>query len=824
MRLIETIVRKERLDHIAEDVLRAVLACCSVRLERGGRFQVRQPPKITLEQQLGIVAPITSLASEDREGVIGQLQHIASLGPGIARMVRLSLANPYLSAAGRPQPGISAPPSYTPRITGNTTFDRYLTVCRNSRMHWGIIRALQHLRDVLTVTEEQYFTDPSKHDIKWRLHADRITPTMLKHVADCLRTVDARALHEPACERWLAGLRAVFERIKAGTFRLPDRPAAAGSQSKPDVPPAGGEAASTTAASESSPRVAPRDDLPAELREMHRGLWSLRQYLLPQYLDLSPEEFAALCRSDDEARDFARRLSGAIERFSIHCLGAVREKFLAGCAARAGETGSSPESVAAEMGRCMHPLAEEGAAFRRWLGQELPQADGTVGRRLMELAESSLVAGLFCLFLQRRFADLFRDIGDEPGGRPRPRAESESGAVTQPPVVRECDETLERLRQSLPAAAEKPESPNVAQNAAKCCEAVLSALLPLLHLAARGLKREAAKSTFPLGKPRHRFLSAKGVFSDARQELLEHMEFVEYEPGSFPSLRCEYRSWPAGPGASPQRAQVSRFSRRGGVMLSPQIAIPISTLFGDESGAALAANFLAAEADRHLAEWSRLAKDTGFRQCLPYLERNKSQFARIEVRAGGPSGDVVLLALPTAAVAMSDELEESVAFLQAIEDARGKSPATEAVLRVVEARWREKGVAANDYSLCMLGSPEAAVKQDTPEAREESLRRRKVRRFLNQKSRWPLEEAEEILRALGIVIEAKEDGAPHGRVRFGDRHHTLSSKLLKDGQVYANYLHEWISTLGQERMLAELLKKKDLRLAGFMRKADAGEV
>ena len=79
MRLVATIVRKEQLRALAEDVLRAVLECCSVRLERGGRFQVRQPPKITLEQQLGIVAPITPLASEEREGVIGQLQHIASL-------------------------------------------------------------------------------------------------------------------------------------------------------------------------------------------------------------------------------------------------------------------------------------------------------------------------------------------------------------------------------------------------------------------------------------------------------------------------------------------------------------------------------------------------------------------------------------------------------------------------------------------------------------------------------------------------------------------------------------------------------------------------
>ena len=66
--------------------------------------------------------------------------------------------------------------------------------------------------------------------------------------------------------------------------------------------------------------------------------------------------------------------------------------------------------------------------------------------------------------------------------------------------------------------------------------------------------------------------------------------------------------------------------------------------------------------------------------------------------------------------------------------------------------------------------------------------------------------------ALGIVIEPKADGAPHGKVRLGDRHHTLSSKLLKDGQVFATYLWEWIRTLGQERLLADLLRRNDPRL------------
>ena len=98
-----------------------------------------------------------------------------------------------------------------------------------------------------------------------------------------------------------------------------------------------------------------------------------------------------------------------------------------------------------------------------------------------------------------------------------------------------------------------------------------------------------------------------------------------------------------------------------------------------------------------------------------------------------------------------------------------------------------------------------------------------MRCFLNQKNRWPLEDAEQILKALGIIIESKSDGAPHGKVRFNDRRHTLSSKLLKDGQVYSNYLHEWISTLGQERARRSPLDQKDPRIAQYIRKSDAGK-
>ena len=173
-------------------------------------------------------------------------------------------------------------------------------------------------------------------------------------------------------------------------------------------------------------------------------------------------------------------------------------------------------------------------------------------------------------------------------------------------------------------------------------------------------------------------------------------------------------------------------------------------------------------------------------------------------------------------MAMSDDFAENVTVPQAIEQSRKESPSKEALLRAVEAYWRDSGIAPGDYSLCVLGEYPSAQEQDAAEGEDDLQWRRRVRHFLSQKARWPLGQAEEILKTLEIVIEPKEDGAPHGKVRFHDRHHTLSSKLLKDGQVYATYLYEWIRTLGQERLLADLLERNDPRLAPFMRKADGG--
>ena len=802
--LVQMTARKWQLDAIAEKVLREVLAQCSIRDESTGKFHVEFPHQLALDQQVRIAKPLRETPQEGRKHVLRQLEGIAGVGTGLAKMVRVSLANPLVALAGK------------------SPFDRYLAVCRNSGMHWGIVRALQHLRDAITVTEERFFTNPAKRKINWRLHLEQISPAMLKRVEECLRGVDARAIHEPACNRWINGIQGFFDTVKGGTFHLPTHPAAVRLPSTSAPPAAGGEAAAVPACVPSPPPAEGPDNVAEELRGYRAGLRALRKHLSPQYLDLAPDDFAALCRFDQDARDFAQGLGRAIEQFSVHCLGAVRQKFIEGCAARAPGNGASPEDCGVELGKCVRQLAEEAASFRSWLEAELPQGENSVGGRLLALVESSLVSGLFLLLLQQRFAELFRDTRDADCDDSRRRAEAKAAASRRLAIVQEIEASLAQQRSTLPALAEKAESPAIALDVAKCCEAALAGVVSLLVLAARGERWDVPESSRAMGKLAHRFLSAESSCVEAQNGPRDYMELVDFEPGVFPPVRCWYFQRGEENKAVHEQAQACRFSRRGGVALSPDIAVPVSVLFGEESRLARVADFLGAEADRHLAGWRDLARASGIRQCLPYVENHGAQLARIQIRDGGSGGHVTLLALPTAAMAMSDDFAENIAVPQAIEQSREGSPSKESLLRAVDAYWREKGIAPGDYSLCVLGTHPLAVEQDAAEAEDDLRWRRRVRRFLNQKARWPLEQAEEILKALGIVIGPKEDGAPHGKVRLGDRHHTLSSKLLKDGQVYATYLYEWIHTLGQERLLADLLGRKDPRLAPYMRKADGG--
>ena len=252
----------------------------------GGKFTLQFPAAITLDQQMKIARPLRQLAPKRREHVIRQLQRLDIGGERMAEMARHSLSNPLVA------------------LVGKSPFDGYLTVCRDSGMHWGIVRALQHLRDAITVTREPFFTDPTKYHVAWRLRAERITPAMLHRVERCLRDVDARALHEPACNQWLKGLQGFFDAVKAGTFRLPARTGSGAAAAAKDE-------AGIARFRRPSPRLACRGTRrrdTASRAGLREGLRALRERLLPQYLDLAPDDFAALCRLDQGAGDFAQRL------------------------------------------------------------------------------------------------------------------------------------------------------------------------------------------------------------------------------------------------------------------------------------------------------------------------------------------------------------------------------------------------------------------------------------------------------------------------------------------------------------------------------------
>ncbi len=489
------------------------------------------------------------------------------------------------------------------------------------------------------------------------------------------------------------------------------------------------------------------------------------------------------------------------------------------------------ESVSADVGRCVIDLAAEAASFRSWLRGELPSAEHTLGRRLLELAESSLVSGLFFLFLQQRFPNVFPETRADDGGASHRHVESAS-EMTSAAIVGEIRQALQHPQLVAPGQSENCELPAGTADVAKCCADALAALVPLIVFAA--VKRgDDAGPAIAMGKLSYRFLSVEADVAGREQGAgsreqdkspLPASRFLlaDYEPGALPPLRFRFVQPAAERITEYNDLQVYRFSRAKGVAISPDIAVPVSALFGEDSSLARAAEFLRAEANRLIGNWRQFAKIAAIRKCLPYLENHGVQAVRIEFRARGSDGDVVLLGLPTAAMEACGEFAGGIPFSMALQQAAKESPAREAVLRAVEARWRERGIDPADYSFCRLPDS-AAAGQEASAAENERKWRRRVRRFLNQKSRWPLEEADQILKALGIVIESKSDGAPHGRVRFNDCQHTLSSKLLKDGQVYANYLHEWIRTLGQERVLAELIEQNDPRLANYIRKSAANE-
>ena len=603
---------------------------------------------------------------------------------------------------------------------------------------------------------------------------------------------------------------------------------------------------------------------------MYEGLRELRERLLPQHVDRTPEDFAGLCRSEPGVWDFAQRLGAAIERFSVRCLTALRQKFLEDCgadhdhdheymvpdmvpdmvpASGPGTTeggglaggGASPADAAAEVAKCVPRLAEEAALLRRWLERELPQEENSLGRRLLTVVENSLVSGLFVLYLRQGFAEFFHDAGDEEGGDPRSRAEAKGLATRRAAIVFAIEASLAAsgLRWFRPEGREnRLPSPWTWCNAARRAG---GGGAPLCACRAGRGTWEAGRLA---GGDGWRRVAGRGGIPRRRRQSLSAFPHAERTAPMARQGHWTIRNWWSTSRASSLPCSVGTFQRRRGRAGYHRRgwACGLRRRFaasGEKAGSLFSRTWRfpsprlrrgkphgphGGSPRRGSQPPSGPRAAVGQEHGAPAMSSLPGEagrpVGRIQVRQG--PGGVTLLALPTAAMAMSDDFAENVTWEQAIRQAHEQSPAQEVLLRAVEACWRAKGIAPDDYSLCVL-QPLTPVEEPDEEAEDQRPWQRRVRRFLNQKARWPLKEAEEILNALGIVIEPKADGAPHGKVRLGDRHHTLSSKLLKDGQVFATYLGEWIRTLGQERRLADLLRRKDPRLAPYMRKADGGE-
>ena len=207
-----------------------------------------------------------------------------------------------------------------------------------------------------------------------------------------------------------------------------------------------------------------------------------------------------------------------MERFAARCLRAVRRKFLEDCAAALPASGDGD----AEIGRCLRQLTKEAESFRDWLEGELPQGDNTVGRRLLELAEKSLVGGLFLLYLQQRHGELFREFPASEHGDAARRSEADRAAAAQTTIIQAIESAVQRQRLVLDSDVEKGESSAEAAHrltgqVARCCQNATGALLRLRRAAETlsqpldGDEHEEQPAPVSAGKLAHRFLSARAV-------------------------------------------------------------------------------------------------------------------------------------------------------------------------------------------------------------------------------------------------------------------------------------------------------------------------
>ena len=239
-------------------------------------------------------------------------------------------------------------------------------------------------------------------------------------------------------------------------------------------------------------------------------------------------------------------------------------------------------------------LAEEAASFRSWLEERI--AAGREFRRPPpvrargELARLGTVLSAAPAALCRAFPRPWRHDRDDP----RRFAEAKAGGVRRLAIVEEIEDIAE-------AAAIRP--PCSCREGGVACHrrwTWRSAVRPrwprwfpssFSPPAARG--GTCRNPPVPLGNLRTVSSVRRVLASRLQDGPPDYMELVDYEPGVFPPVRCRYFQRGEENGAAYEEAQVCRFSRRGGVALSPDIAIPVSVLFGEESHLARVADFLA---------------------------------------------------------------------------------------------------------------------------------------------------------------------------------------------------------------------------------------
>jgi hypothetical protein len=794
--VIRAILRADKFDRITEEVLRELIAISSIRSRPVDKLIVQLPDKITQEQAMKLAKPLRRFTPEGRQRVIDELKRVPSVGLRMAELVRLAVTNPLDFLAGK------------------SPIEAYLALCERSGMHPAIVRALHHLRDAISVTTTKCPPDGSIN-YSWTLVLERITREMFERVQACLGEVDIDALHTPQCDRWLAGIQ-FFDQVKTGRVQIIPRialpPASLpGATDGPILVAAGAEEIAAVA---QPPLPAEASKFPKELQALVERCGAYRARTNYEYLELSGDDFAALCRSDQVAWDCAQHLGEALERTCVDMFERMRAGFSNQWAVRAPEGDAWREEDAAEVTRCLQSLTTLATSCRYW-EQGMPQQPDSLARRLLFLLESSLVSGLFFVFLQRRFPELFRDIEDEELVDSHRIAALRARADRQMQTLFGLESQLDALRRELPGIIEKGIAPTLALEVTDCCYAAFAAFVPLFLAANSHKWRDLKESPCSIEKPMQRFLIGRIMDCDESAAGRGYVALTAYEPGALPPLRCRFVPEAEQPTKYGQ-AEICRFSLRGGVALSPSVALPIAKLLDGHGRVASLARYIGVLANDDVAQWPDVASCTAVRQCMRYL--NDEAVRILQIESFTPDSVVSLLGLPGVAMEMTDEFEQSMALRESIVDSPEFRPLDEVLAEMEVLGGADERFPLREYSLCVLNF-------DVPEALsgEEQdagiiARRKKVKGFLKQKSVWPLEEAEAILKTLGIAIESKEEGAPHGRIRFQERNVTLPSRVLKDKQVFANSLYRWICTLRQDEALAALLEHNDPRLGPWIQK------